>query len=132
MVRDDSKTGVRISGEVIGGRRIGRELGFPTANIAAVPGVEVLDGVYAVRVSVDGKSYEGMANLGYRPSADPDHSQRLLEVNLFGFDGDIYGERLDVELVEFIRPEKKFDDLEALRRAIAEDRKKITHFFEKQ
>lgn len=118
-----------IKGIVVRGRRIGHELGFPTANIEADGIDDVADGIYAVRVMVGGCEYEGMANLGYRPSISPTDAARLLEVNIFGFDGDLYGQPIEVSLIRFIRPEKRFDNLDQLRNAILQDRNTIEQFF---
>lgn len=125
------RMGCVIKGTVVPGRKLGRKLGFPTANVAAgdTPGAE--DGVYAVRVSAGGRTYEGMANLGHKPSVADAGDERLLEVNIFGFTGDIYGQEIEVELVRFIRSEKRFASLDELREAIGTDRHTIEDFFMK-
>lgn len=106
----------RIEGEVIGGEQRGRELGFPTANMSIDGLHQPKFGVYAVLVDVlDGPhqgSYHGAASLGIRPMFDGDHPN--IETFLFDFSGDLYGATLSVGLVEFLRPEMKFDGLEAL------------------
>lgn len=114
-----------IKGIVIRGRQMGRKLGFPTANIAAgdTPGIE--DGVWAVRADVGGSVYEGMANLGYSPTIDGGDSQRLLEVNLFGYDGDLYGHEIEVLMIRRIRAEKRFASLDELKEAVDNDRRTI-------
>lgn len=111
-----------ISGEVVRGNRIGRQLGFPTANIrlGASDGVE--NGVYAVRAVVDGVLRNGVASVGCRPTVTDD-PERFLEVYLFDFSGDIYGVTMEVELVAYIRAERKFASVEALRQQIEEDKK---------
>lgn len=105
-----------VSGTVIEGRKLGRELGFPTANLRLgdqqLPG----DGVWAVEV--DG-SMKGVANLGVRPTVGG--GERLLEVHVFGFSGDLYGKPLRVRFVKFIRSERKFASLEELREQIGKD-----------
>jgi riboflavin kinase/FMN adenylyltransferase len=112
-----------IEGEVVTGDARGRTIGFPTANIRLGEYIHPALGVYAVRVRLDpGEAtppYPAVANLGLRPTfaaAEP-----LLEVHLFDFEGDLYGRTIEVELVEFLRPEKRFDGLEHLRAQIAED-----------
>jgi len=80
-------------------------MGFPTANIEADAALDARDGVYASRVEVDGRMYDAMSNLGYKPTVDG--RRRLLETNIFGFEGDLYGRRLRVELLRFIRPERR-------------------------
>ena len=112
-----------IEGVVIGGNRLGRRLGFPTANIALSEDLEVENGVYASKAFVDGKVYNAMTNVGVRPSVDG--SKRLLETHLFGFKGLLYGLRLRVELLEKIRNEQKFASVEELREQITKDSEKI-------
>jgi len=112
-----------IEGRVEQGDQRGRTLGFPTANLALGDYVVPALGVYAVRVMIDeaGESawYPAVANLGRRPTVGGTRIQ--LEVHLFDFDQDLYGRHLRVRLIEFLRPEKKFDGLEGLRAQIAED-----------
>lgn len=99
----------RLSGRVLRGRQIGRTLGFPTVNIRP-PLPPALSGVMAVRVSGGGlNSHPGVASLGQRPVLGG--TDWLLEVHLFNFDGDLYGLHLEVEFVEYIRPELPFDSL---------------------
>ena len=108
-----------IEGVVVGGNRLGRRLGFPTANIALSNDMAIENGVYASKVYVDGEEYIAMTNVGVRPSVDG--STRLLETHLFGFNGLLYGLRLRVELLEKIRNEKKFDSVNELREQITKD-----------
>lgn len=105
-----------ISGTVIEGRKLGRELGFPTANLRLGEQQTPKDGVW--EVEVDG-SLRGVANLGIRPTVGG--GDRLLEVHLLGFSGDLYGKRLRVKFLRFIRDEKKFDSVEELRAQIRQD-----------
>jgi len=109
-----------IEGEVIHGDKRGREIGVPTANVELGGYVRPRYGVYAVRVRLaDGRRLDGVANLGVRPMyerADP-----LLEVWLFDFAGDLYGQVIETELVAWLRPELKLDGLEALKAQIAKD-----------
>ncbi|WP_419815960.1 bifunctional riboflavin kinase/FAD synthetase [Glacieibacterium sp.] len=109
-----------IRGVVEHGAKLGRQLGFPTANIDLGAYLRPSYGVYAVRVRrADGSLYDGVANLGLRPMIEP--PKELLEAWLFDFDGDLYDEVLDVELVAFLRPEMKLADLEALKTQVAAD-----------
>lgn len=112
-----------IEGRVRRGDARGRLLGFPTANIWLGDYLRPALGVYAVRAWIDerdsGASLTGVANLGLRPTfggAEP-----RLEVHLFDFQGDLYGRRLCVELVDFLRPERKFEGIDALKAQIATD-----------
>jgi riboflavin kinase/FMN adenylyltransferase len=103
----------RISGRVQRGQRLGRKLGFPTANLALHRKVIPLWGVFAVRVDGPGfSSHPAVANLGTRPTLDG--TVPLLEVHLFDFDGDLYGRNLDVDFVARLRDEVRFDSLEGL------------------
>ena len=108
-----------VSGEVIHGAKRGRDLGFPTANIKLDPSCGLKHGIYAVRVGIGGKRYDGVANFGTRPMFDD--GAPLLEVFLFDFDGDLYGRSLDVAFIGWIRHEQKFESVEALKRQIAAD-----------
>ena len=104
----------RMSGRVIGGERLGRNLGYPTANI--VPGglPSPLSGIYATRTRIQGRQdwLDGVASLGRRPTVGG--KEFLLEVHLFDFEGDLYGQELEVEFVGAIRGEEQFDSLDAL------------------
>ncbi|WND77960.1 bifunctional riboflavin kinase/FAD synthetase [Thalassospiraceae bacterium LMO-SO8] len=109
-----------IEGRVIQGHQRGRTIGFPTANLALGTYLRPARGVYAVRVRVgEGQEYAGVANIGKRPTFAGEAD--LLEVFLFDFTGDLYGRRLGVQLVEFLRPEKKFDGIDQLKAQIAAD-----------
>jgi len=102
-----------IQGEVIDGDKLGRTIGYPTANIAIGPYLRPRYGIYAVRGRLpNGRVLEGAANLGIRPSFDP--PKELLEPYFFDFDESLYGQVIEVELVRFLRPEMKFDALEPL------------------
>jgi len=112
-----------IEGRVEKGDRRGRTIGFPTANLTLGSYLRPAFGVYAVRAGIgDGSTPEwidGVANLGVRPTVDG--SKLLLETHLFNTDRDLYGQHLRVALIEFIRPERRFDGLDALKAQIAED-----------
>src|SRR5215469_5223522 len=110
---------------MVGDRR-GRTIGFPTANLGLGEYLRPAFGVYAVRVSGDGtddplagRTVDGVANIGLRPTVGSPEPR--LEAHLFDTDADLYGRHLRVSLVEFIRPEKKFSGLDALKAQIAED-----------
>jgi riboflavin kinase/FMN adenylyltransferase len=102
-----------IEGVVQRGDQRGRTLGYPTANIVLGRYLRPRYGIYAVRVRLeDGAEHPGVANLGIRPMFDP--PQELLETHLFDFNGDLYGQKIDVALHAFIRGEQKFDSIDAL------------------
>lgn len=102
----------RVEGIVVGGAKRGTGLGFPTANIPMPRGTVLGHGIYAVRVNIDGERHQGAAYLGTRPTYD--NGMPVLEVFLFDFDDDLYGKTIEVEFVDFIRPDRKFDSSEAL------------------
>ncbi|RMF14646.1 MAG: bifunctional riboflavin kinase/FAD synthetase [Alphaproteobacteria bacterium] len=117
-----------VSGHVIAGDRRGRELGFPTVNILLPSeSIRPRHGVYAVRLLIEeahgsgdeSAVFEGVANFGRRPTVAT--AGELLEVHLFDFNGDLYGRHVRVEFVGFIRPERRFEGLEALKSQIVED-----------
>lgn len=108
-----------VEGVVIGGKRLGRRLGYPTANIDMKEYPDVEHGVYRSKVWVGDEEYLAMTNVGVRPSVDG--TCRLLETHLFGFQGLLYGLRLRVELYEKIRDEQHFPSVEALRQQIIHD-----------
>jgi riboflavin kinase / FMN adenylyltransferase len=101
-----------VSGRVISGQRLGRSLGVPTANIALEPTNRLAHGIYAVIARLDGRAFPAVASFGTRPTVD--NGPPLLEVHLLDFDGDLYGREMEVEFVERIRDELKFDSIPAL------------------
>ncbi|KAB2939729.1 bifunctional riboflavin kinase/FAD synthetase [Hyphomicrobium sp.] len=102
----------RVEGTVVGGAKRGTGLGFPTANIPLPRGTTLGHGIYAVRVHLDGARHDGAAYLGTRPTYDD--GMPVLEVFLLDFDGDLYGRTIEVEFVDFIRADRKFDSSQAL------------------
>ncbi len=108
-----------VSGSVAHGDKRGRELGFPTANLKLDPACGLRHGVYAVRVQVEGRRYDGVANFGRRPMFDD--GSVLLEAFLFDFSGDLYGRSIDVAFVGWIREEKAFASVAALVSRMHED-----------
>ena len=111
-----------ISGKVVEGNKIGREIGFPTANIQVDEPNKLVtaDGVYAVRVSVENKIYKGMLNIGMRPTLN--FNSRTIEVNIFDFNEDIYGKDIRVFFKERIRNEMKFLNIDSLKEQINKDK----------
>ena len=109
----------RVSGEVIGGQRLGRTLGVPTANIALAPTNRLAFGVYAVNVRLGERVHGGVASFGVRPTVD--NGRPLLETYILDFAEDIYGRQIVVEFTAYLRTELKFDGLDALKAAMAKD-----------
>ena len=112
-----------ITGPVVGGNKIGRKIGFPTANIELQDEYKLITaiGVYACRIQYNGKLYHGMGNIGYRPTIN--NSDLTIEVHIFDFDLDIYGETITIFFVDRIRDEVKFENLEALKQQLKKDKK---------
>ena len=108
-----------VEGEVIRGAGRGRPLGFPTANIRLDSSCALMRGIYAVRAHVGDKSHGAVASFGRRPQFDD--GEAMFEVMLFDFAGDLYGKSLTAEFVDFIRPEQKFESVEALKARMDED-----------
>lgn len=115
-----------ISGTVQHGKKIGRQMGFPTANIRPLEKKQLLpaSGVYAVWVYVQGERYQGMLNIGTKPTVS--HINEItLEVHIIGFDYDLYGQIITLELISRIRDEERFDTLEELQQQICLDQARI-------
>jgi len=111
-----------VMGEVLRGRQLARQLGFPTANIKVFNEQLPPDGVWEVKVRVDGEWFSGVGNLGKRPTVENDvDAQRLLEVHLFDFNQDVYGKELGVRFIKYVREEMKFGSIEALKSQIEKD-----------
>ncbi len=112
----------KLTGRVIQGNRLGRTIGFPTANIEIACHYSSTNGVYAARVRLDdGREFQAMANLGHRPTVT-DCGALWLEANLFDFDEEIYGRTIEVNLVQKIRDERRFENIEALRQQLTKDK----------
>lgn len=112
-----------VFGEVLHGKKLGRTLGFPTMNL--IPPTQKLlpaYGVYVTKTNVDGQWFDGITNIGLRPTVDSD-KQVSVETHLFAYEGDLYGKQVEVQFLHFLRPERKFADVEALRAAMLEDLK---------
>jgi riboflavin kinase/FMN adenylyltransferase len=108
-----------VTGEVIHGEKRGRDLGYPTANIKLDNNCGLKHGIYAVRVGLGDRRFDGVASFGRRPTFD--NGAPLLEVFLFDFKGDLYGAALDVAFIAFIRDELKFEGIEPLVRQMDDD-----------
>lgn len=120
-----------LTGTVVSGRRLGRTLGVPTANLRLPEGILAPKfGVYACRVTVDGRDYAAVANVGTRPTVEGHHI--TVEPWILDFAGDLYGREITLEFYRFLRPEMKFDSLEALRQQIQSDAEETRNFFGKE
>lgn len=107
-----------IKGKVIRGAQLGRQMGFPTANIDARD-IDIENGVYFSRVVVGETTYTAMSNIGIRPSVDG--TTRLLETHLFDFSGDLYDKTITIDLITKIRDEQRFGSVEELRNQLTAD-----------
>ncbi len=119
-----------LRARVYHGKHLGSAWGFPTAN-QYFPEKSVVPayGVYAVRCEVDGKTYDGVANVGLRPTVDGESARVNCETHLFDFSGDLYGKVLVTAFYAYLRPEQKFADADALRAAIARDAQNARNYF---
>lgn len=119
-----------FSGTVVKGRQLGRQLGFPTANIICSDPSKLIpaNGVYAVKVIYNEQALDGMMNIGVRPTVNG--IGRTAEVNIFDFDSDIYGERLEVRFVKWVRGEQKFDGIEKLKEQLMIDKQVVMSILE--
>ena len=115
-----------LRGIVVRGQQLGRTLGYPTANLKLHEQTPLFlaNGVYAVNVTMEGRSFKGMANIGIRPTFD--NHVLTVEVNIFDFDGNLYDQELIVHFIDRVRDEKKFGTLEELKEQIARDKVQIT------
>ena len=120
-----------LTGQVVSGRKLGRTIGIPTANLNLPEGLAVLKkGVYASKVSVEGNTYMAVTNVGNRPTVDGHHI--TVEPWILDFEGDLYGKEITVEFHTFLRPEEKFANLTALQEQIRRDAEKTRIFFDKK
>jgi riboflavin kinase/FMN adenylyltransferase len=108
-----------VTGEVVHGAKLGRTLGYPTANLALDENCGLRHAIYAVEVELDGARLKGVASFGRRPTVD--NGPPLLEIHIFDFDGDLYGREIEVFLLAYLRPEEQFPSLDALLEQIRRD-----------
>lgn len=115
--------GYKLQGTVVDGNKIGRTIGFPTANMSLDEPMKLIpgNGVYLVKVEVLGKTWNGMCNIGVRPTVGAGNALTI-ETNIFGFDADIYGHSIAIEFVRKIREEVKFNNFAMLAKQLEEDR----------
>ncbi|MBM3857915.1 MAG: riboflavin biosynthesis protein RibF [Verrucomicrobia bacterium] len=121
-----------LTGTVIEGNQKAREFGFPTANLL-LPAIQLPpDGVYAVTAIVGEKKYQGAANIGHCPTLHDFPFPKTVEVHLFDFVGDLYGQELTMTPIAYLRPEKKFSSVEELRLQIVKDVESVKKIFKKE
>jgi len=114
-----------ITGRIVRGDQIGRQLGYPTANIVIPETYKLIpsDGIFAAKVKIDGVNYGGMAYIGTRPTING--TRRNIEVNIFDFDREIYNQQVSMEFHNFVRGDMKFDSLDELKAQIAKDKVEV-------
>ncbi len=123
----------RIHGKVIHGEHRGRTIGFPTANLTMTePYFIPKTGVYVVRVECRGQVFHGVANLGYKPTFHQEKLDLSIEVHVLNFSGELYGESMAIQFMHYIRPEKKFPNVEALVQQIKEDVQQAEQWIQSQ
>ncbi len=117
-----------VVGKVVQGKMLGRTIGFPTINLIADPDrVYPPNGVYATKIKVFSKTYLGMTNIGFNPTVSGE--RKMIETHIFNLDQILYGEDVEIYFYHFIRLEKKFESIEALKSQIISDKEQIQHFF---
>lgn len=117
-----------ILGTVTGGEKLGKKIGFPTANLSAHSEQFPPNGVYFAEAWLDGVLLHGVVNLGVRPTVSSGKPERILEIHLLDFDQEIYGKDLEIRFVRYLRPEKKFESVDALVRQIDVDVRQAREF----
>lgn len=117
-----------LTGDVVKGKQLGRTIGFPTANIQIEEEYKLIpkNGVYIVKTFIDQKEVFGMMNIGFNPTVNG--QKQTIEVNLFDFDADIYGQKLEISLLKYIREEQKFESVDLLKEQLNRDKKTALEF----
>lgn len=120
----------QVNGKVVNGKQLGRTIGYPTANIEPLNGSKLIpgNGVYAVTTCIDGITYQGMMNVGIRPTVS-DTNERVIEVHLFDFNSDIYGNAVTISLCHRLRGEQTFTGIEALTAQLKKDEVDSRRYF---
>ncbi len=120
-----------IKGIVVDGKKLGHEIGFPTANIDPQESYKLVpkDGVYAVKVEIDEVMYTGMLNIGFRPTVNHQMDNRSIEVNIFDFDQNIYYKSISIHFYKRIRNEQMFKGIDALKEQLAKDKETVLELF---
>jgi riboflavin kinase/FMN adenylyltransferase len=115
-----------LDGTIVEGKKLGRRIGFPTANIRPVSREKLIprDGVYAVEVVIGNERHKGVMSIGYNPTVEKDKKERTIEVNIFDFDNEVYGMPLTIIFRHWLRDELKFESLDSLAEQIELDKKR--------
>lgn len=121
-----------IHGQVVKGQQIGGNIGFPTANVMVQDDFKLIpmDGVYIIRVEAKKKCYNGMLNIGVRPTIDG--LTKVIEAHLFDFDGDLYDETVRIEFIKYLRKEQRFDSIDLLKDQLSKDKLQSIEYFKQK
>lgn len=113
-----------LEGKIIGGKKIGRRIEFPTANIEICDKHKLIpaDGVYAVKVTIEESDFMGMMNIGFRPTVNRDDRDKSLEVHIIDFEGDVYNQIIKISFIERIREEREFSSVDKLKEQLIKDK----------
>lgn len=117
------------TGIVTKGKELGNKLGFPTANLTIPDSLCLKNGVYISLTEINGKVYQSISNVGYAPTIEGVHLNRTIETHLIGYNGDLYGKEIRVNLIEFLRGEMKFNSVQELKNKVLNDINKANEFF---
>ena len=123
-----------LHGTVVEGQKLGRKIQFPTANIQASDPDKIIPGygVYAVKITVMNQTFQGMLNIGSRPTVNNNADNRSIEVHIFDFESDIYGEPIELVFFKKLREEQKFSSIDALKNQLSKDKTDTIAFFQKR
>ncbi len=123
-----------LHGTVVEGQKLGRKIQFPTANIQASDPDKIIPGygVYAVNITVMNQTFQGMLNIGSRPTVNNNADNRSIEVHIFDFESDIYGEPIQLMFFKKLREEQKFSSIDALKNQLSKDKTDTIAFFQKR
>jgi riboflavin kinase/FMN adenylyltransferase len=129
MANEYLESTYQLTGMVVKGNQIGRTLGFPTANLQLTDAQKLIpaNGIYAVTVFIKNQFYKAVLSIGVRPTIG-DNLEKTVEVNIFDFNEDIYGEKITLNFYQYLRPEQKFDSLEDLVKQMNLDKKQALEF----
>ncbi len=121
-----------ISGKVVRGKRVGRDIGYPTANVQLSDPLKLIpkDGIYACYIDIGDQRHRGMLYIGHIPTLNEEESPKTIEVNIFDFDEDIYDQRISLKVMHFLRDDQKFDNLESLKNQLAIDEQQSLEYFD--
>lgn len=122
---------ITLSGKIVHGKALGRTVGMPTANLSVEAGVIPEDGVYATRITINNETFIGVTNIGRRPSVDQE-TYATVETFIMDFDKDVYGENAVLQVCKYLRPIRKFANLQEVKKQVQKDVKAARIYFEEK